>query len=104
MLIVALALSALNAIMGCARSLHQMSVDGQFPRFFQRVNRHGVPSYAMFFNVIASLLVVFAGGAVEIYSSRTSATPARSFRCSIGYYLLRKYRPHVPRPVRCPSS
>src|SRR5262245_29388454 len=28
MLIVALALSALNAIMGCARSLHQMSVDG----------------------------------------------------------------------------
>src|SRR5258707_5271714 len=29
MLIIALALSALNAIMGCARSLHQMSVDGQ---------------------------------------------------------------------------
>jgi len=36
MLIVALALSALNAIMGCARSLHQMSVDGQFPRWFQK--------------------------------------------------------------------
>jgi hypothetical protein len=65
MLIVALMLSALNAIMGCARSLHQMSVDGQFPRFFQRINKHGVPSYAMGFNVVCSLLVVLAGGAVE---------------------------------------
>src|SRR5467141_4485016 len=59
MLIVALALSALNAIMGCARSLHQMSVDGQFPRFFQKINKHGVPDRAMFFNVICSLVVIF---------------------------------------------
>src|SRR5207302_7263000 len=43
MLIVALILSALNAITGTARALHQMSVDGQFPRFFQRTNKHGVP-------------------------------------------------------------
>ncbi len=43
MLILALILSALNAITGTARSLHQMSTDGQFPRFFQRVNTHGVP-------------------------------------------------------------
>jgi Amino acid permease len=39
MLILALILSALNAITGTARSLHQMSTDGQFPRFFQRVNQ-----------------------------------------------------------------
>ena len=31
MLVVALALSALNAIMGCGRSLHQMSIDGAVP-------------------------------------------------------------------------
>src|SRR5439155_9940251 len=65
MLIVALALSALNAIMGCARSLHQMSVDGQFPRWFQKINKHGVPDRAMFFNVLCSLVRVLAGGAVE---------------------------------------
>lgn len=103
MLIIALALSALNAIMGCARSLHQMSVDGQFPRFFQRVNRHGVPSYAMFFNVVASLLVVFAGGAVEIYSfSNVGYTGSLAF-VLIAYFLLRQYRPRVPRPVRMPE-
>ena len=47
MLILALILSALNAITGTARSLHQMSTDGQFPRFFQHVNRHGVPDRSM---------------------------------------------------------
>ena len=51
MLILALILSALNAITGTARSLYQMSTDGQFPRFFQRVNQHGVPNRAMWFNV-----------------------------------------------------
>ena len=49
MLIVALALSALNAIMGSGRSLHQMSVDGQFPRWFQHLNHHGVPDRDMRF-------------------------------------------------------
>jgi amino acid transporter len=103
MLIVALALSALNAIMGCARSLHQMSVDGQFPRFFQRINRHGVPSYAMGFNVVCSLLVVLLGGAVEIYTFSNVGYTGSFLTVLVGYYLLRKYRPNVPRPVRLPE-
>jgi amino acid transporter len=82
MLILALVLSALNAITGTARSLHQMSTDGQFPRFFQSVNAHGVPQRAMIFNVVCSILVVFAGGAVQIYTRcPTWATSRRSSRC-----------------------
>jgi len=103
MLIVALMLSALNAIMGCARSLHQMSVDGQFPRFFQRINQHGVPAYAMGFNVVCSLLVVLLGGAVEIYTFSNVGYTGSFLTVLVGYYLLRKYRPNVPRPVRLPE-
>jgi amino acid transporter len=103
MLIVALALSALNAIMGCARSLHQMSVDGQFPRFFQRINRHGVPSRAMFFNVVASLLVVLLGGATQIYSFSNVGYTGSLIIVLVAYYLLRRHRPDVPRPVRLPE-
>src|SRR6266699_2008686 len=66
--LVALVLSALNAITGTARALHQMSVDGQFPRFFQKTNRHGVPGHSMAFNVLVMIAVVFMGGAVEIYT------------------------------------
>src|SRR5215212_832893 len=103
MLIVALMLSALNAIMGCARSLHQMSVDGQFPRFFQRTNRHGVPANAMVFNVIFSLLVVLLGGAVQIYSFSNVGYTGSLIMVLIAYYLLRRYRPQVHRPVRLPE-
>src|SRR5438552_11458059 len=103
MLIVALALSALNAIMGCARSLHQMSVDGQFPRWFQKTNHHGVPDRAMCFNVLASPVVVFAGGAVEIYSFSNVGYTFSFLPVLVGYYLLRKYKPNARRPVRLPE-
>jgi len=103
MLVVALALSALNAIMGCARSLHQMSIDGQFPRIFSRVNKHGVPSFSMGFNVICSLIVVFFGGAVEIYTFSNVGYLGSFIPVLIGYYLLRRFRPDMKRPVRLPS-
>ncbi len=103
MLVVALALSALNAIMGCARSLHQMSIDGQFPRIFSRVNKHGVPSFSMGFNVICSMIVVFFGGAVEIYTFSNVGYLGSFIPVLIGYYLLRRFRPDMKRPVRLPN-
>jgi amino acid transporter len=103
MLIVALALSALNAIMGCARSLHQMSIDGQFPRFFQRMNKHGVPANAMGFNVVCSLLVVLLGGAVEIYTFSNVGYTASLAVVLVGYFLLRQLKPDLNRPFRLPG-
>jgi amino acid transporter len=103
MLIIALTLSALNAISGTARSLHQMSVDGQFPRFFQHVNRHGVPDRSMIFNVVCSIAVVFMGGAVEIYTFSNVGYLASFLPVLVGYYLLRRYRPNLRRPFKLPE-
>jgi amino acid transporter len=103
MLILALILSALNAITGTARSLHQMSTDGQFPRFFQHVNKHGVPDRSMIFNVACSIVVVFFGGAVEIYTFSNVGYLASFVPVLIGYYLLRKYRPNLRRPFKLPE-
>src|SRR6201987_4664519 len=103
MLILALILSALNAITGTARSLHQMSTDGQFPRFFQRVNQHGVPNRAMWFNVACSIVVVFMGGAVEIYTFSNGGYLPSFIPVLLGYYLLRKPRPNVRRPFKLPE-
>jgi amino acid transporter len=103
MLILALILSALNAITGTARSLHQMSTDGQFPKFFQHVNRHGVPDRSMIFNVVCSIIVVFFGGAVEIYTFSNVGYLASFIPVLVGYYLLRKHRPNVRRPFRLPE-
>jgi amino acid transporter len=103
MLILALILSALNAITGTARSLHQMSTDGQFPKFFQSVNHHGVPSRAMIFNVAASIAVVFAGGAVQIYTLSNVGYLASFIPVLVGYFILRRDRPNVRRPFRLPE-
>jgi amino acid transporter len=103
MLIIALCLSVLNAIMGCARSLHQMSIDGEFPRVFSWVNRHGVPGFAMGFNVLCSIALVFTGGAVEIYTLSNVGYTVSFIPVLVGYYLLRRYRPDMKRPVRLPE-
>ena len=103
MLIVALVLSALNAITGTARALHQMSVDGQFPRFFQRTNKHGVPDRSMMFNVVVMIAVVFMGGAVEIYTFSNVGYLASFLPVLVGYYFLRRDRPNLRRPFRLPE-
>jgi amino acid transporter len=103
MLILALILSALNAITGTARSLHQMSMDGQFPKFFQHLNSHGVPDRSMIFNVVCSIIVVFFGGAVEIYTFSNVGYLASFVPVLVGYYLLRRDRPNVRRPFKLPE-
>jgi amino acid transporter len=103
MLIVALSLSALNAIMGCARSLYQMALDGEFPRWFTKLNHHGVPANAMAFNVVCSLIVVMAGGAVEIYSFSNVGYVVSFLPVLIGYYLLRQDKPDLRRPFKLPE-
>jgi amino acid transporter len=103
MLIVALALSALNAIMGSGRSIYQMAVDGEFPKWFTKTNDHGVPARAMAFNVVASLVVVMAGGAVEIYSFSNVGYTVSFIPVLIGYYLLRQDKPDLRRPFKLPE-
>lgn len=106
-LVVALVLSALNGVMGCARSLYQMAVDGQFPRIFAHVNRHGVPGFAMIFgvgcSVVCSVVAVFFGGLVAIWTFSNVGYLGSIVPVLVGYYLLRKDRPDLPRPVRLPS-
>ncbi|MDR0808044.1 MAG: APC family permease [Gemmobacter sp.] len=103
MLIIALVLSALNSLMGCSRSLYQMSVDGQFPRFYQHLNAHHVPDRAMMTNVVASLGIAFMGGAIEIYSFSNVGYLGSFVPVLIGYYLLKKDRPNLQRPFSLPD-
>ena len=103
MLIVALALSALNAIMGSGRAIYQMAMDGEFPKWFAKQNEHGVPARAMAFNVVASLIVVMAGGAVEIYSFSNVGYTVSFIPVLIGYFLLRQDKPDQRRPFKLPE-
>src|SRR5205823_6968739 len=103
MLVIALSLSVLNAIMGSARAVYQMAIDGQFPRIFATVYKHGVPGFSMGFNVACSIALVFTGGAVEIYTLSNVGYTASFLPVLVGYYLLRRYRPDMRRPVQLPE-
>ena len=103
MLIIALVLSALNAITGTARSLHQMSADGNFPLIFSKLNRHGVPAAGMMFTVVCSIAVVFMGGAVQIYTFSNVGYLIIMIPVLVGYWYLRQHRPNLPRPVKLPE-
>ena len=102
-LILALLLSVLNAIMGTGRSLYQASEDGALPRWFGKVNVHGVPARAMAFNVAASMLVVLFGSPVRIY---IFSNAGYLFACGMslaGYFVYRQMRPAAERPFRLPG-
>jgi amino acid transporter len=102
-LIVALLLSVLNALMGCARSLYQVAHDGLLPKVFGHTNRHGVPDHAMAFNLVCSIAVVFFGSPLEIYIFSNMGYLLSLSLALIGYFLYRQGHPGLPRPVRMPG-
>jgi len=99
-LILALMLSVINAIAGCARGLWQNSHDGVLPRWFGHVNRHGVPDWAMIFNVICSILVLLIGSPLQIYVFSNMGYLFALAIALIGYSIYRIKRPELERPVR----
>jgi amino acid transporter len=102
-LVFALLLSVLNALMGCGRSLYQVAHDGLLPRFFQHINSHGVPDFAIAFNLLCSIVVVFFGSPLEIYIFSNMGYLLSLALALIGYFLYRHYYPELPRPVRMPG-
>ncbi|HET6173069.1 MAG TPA: APC family permease [Gaiellales bacterium] len=102
-LILALMLSVINAIAGCARGLWQNSHDGVLPRWFGHVNRHGVPDWAMIFNVVCSTLVLLIGSPLQIYVFSNMGYLFALAVSLIGYSIYRARRPDLARPVRMPN-
>jgi amino acid transporter len=89
--------------MGCGRSLYQAAEDGLLPRFFQRKNRHGVPHFAMGFNVVCSMILVLLGSPVRIYIISNGGYLLSCSLALLGYFIYRQLRPDVPRPFRLPT-
>lgn len=103
MLLAALLLSALNAIMGCARSLYQMSLDGQCPRIFAHCNKHNVPDFAMALNVVVNVGLMAIETPAYIMVVSNVGYVISFVPVLIGYYLLRKNHPEYERPFKLPE-
>ena len=102
-LISALLLSVVNALMGCSRGLWQNSRDGILPRFFGRVNRHGVPTMSMWFSLVCSLLLLLVGNPLDIYIFSNVGYLFALALSLVGYWLYRTKVPDVERPIKMPG-
>jgi amino acid transporter len=80
-----------------------MSIDGQSPRLFSHLNKHGVPDVAMGFNVILGLAVMLFGAPAVIYVFSNVGYVGSFVPVLIGYYFLRQWRPELKRPFRLPE-
>ncbi len=101
-IIIALLLSVLNAVMGCARGLYQNAHDGILPRWFGRTNRHGSPSAAMTFNLACSIVLLLSGTPLEIFIFSNMGYLFAVAVAMIGYWVFATRRSDVARPVRMP--
>ncbi len=103
-LVIALLLSVLNAVMGCARGLYQNSHDGILPRWLGHTNKHGSPDYAMFFNLGCSIILLLSGTPLEIYIFSNMGYLFAVALSMIGYWLYRTRGLADPaRPVKMPG-
>jgi len=103
-LIAALLLSVLNAIMGVGRSLFQASEDRMIPKFFSHKNKHHAPDRAMFFNLVASMLVALMGSPVRIYIFSNVGYIIAIVAALLGYFFVRQFRKDLVSPFRLHSS
>jgi len=102
-LVLALMLSSLNAIMGPARSLYQIALDGDLPKIFMHKNRHNVPDFAMGLNTLLNIVLIGFGAPAVIYIFSNVGYVGSFVPVLLGYYFLRRWRPNLERPFRLPE-
>lgn len=97
-------------IIGPVKGLHETSIHGNLPPFFQNLNKHGTPTHLLLFQAI----IVSITGCVFLFMPTVSsafwiltALSAQSYLIMyiimfIAAIKLKYSKPHVPRPYKVP--
>lgn len=97
-------------IIGPVKGLHETSVHGNLPPFFQKLNKHGTPTRLLLFQAIIVSMTACVFLLMPTVSSAFWILTALSAQSYLIMYILMfiaalklKYsKPHVPRPYRVP--
>lgn len=97
-------------IIGPVKGLHATSVHGNLPPFFQKLNRHDVPTRLLFFQAILMSITALVFLYMPQVSSAFWMLTALSAQSYLVMYILmfiaaiklRYSKPHVPRAYRVP--
>jgi amino acid transporter len=89
--------------MGCARSLYQMTIDGQFPHIFAHLNKHGVPDFSMALNVVLNVFLMLLGAPAYVMVFSNVGYVVSFVPVLLAYYYLKEHHPEIPRPYSLPE-
>lgn len=103
MLILALLLIVMTSMMGSSRTLYQASVDGWFPRYLSRVNRHGAPTAAMWTDLSFNLVLLLASDYFAVLMISNVCYFIFNFLNLQSGWIHRIDRADWDRPYRCPT-
>lgn len=68
-LVAAMLLIVQTGFLGGARSMHALAMNNQMPAIFKRINKHGIPVYALLMAFIVNIMLIFVGNPVSIISA-----------------------------------
>ncbi len=102
-LILSLLLIVMTSMMGSSRTLYQASVDGWFPRYLSRVNRHGAPTAAMWTDLGFNLILLLASDYFAVLMISNVCYFIFNFLNLQSGWIHRIDRGDWERPYRCPT-
>jgi amino acid transporter len=103
MLVLTWVMSVTTAMMGSARTLYQASVDGWFPRYLAHVSARGVPTRALWTNLIFNLVLLLLSDNVAVVALANVGYIIFNFLNLQSGWIHRMDRAQQERPFRCPT-
>jgi amino acid transporter len=104
MLVLTWIMSVTTAMMGSARTLYQASVDGWFPKYLSHVSPRGVPTRALWTNLVFNLFLLLLSDSVAVVALANVGYIIFNFLNLQSGWIHRIDRPGQDRPFRCPTA
>ena len=103
MLIMAVVLSIVTGMAGASRTLYQSSVEGWLPKYLSRLNSHGVPTRAMWTDLVVNLFLLALGSPIFVLAASSTGYMLGVVMNLSAAWIHRRDRPHHYRPFRVPD-
>ena len=103
MLIMAVVLSIVTGMAGASRTLYQSSVEGWLPKYLSHLNSHGVPTKAMWTDLIFNLFLLALGSPIFVLAASSTGYMIGVVMNLCAAWIHRRDRPNHPRPFRAPD-
>lgn len=104
MLVLTWIMSVTTAMMGSARTLYQASLDGWFPKYLSHVSPRGVPTRALWTNLVFNLFLLLLSDSVAVVALANVGYIIFNFLNLQSGWIHRIDRPGQERPFRCPTA